>query len=108
MNRLMGDDSDAIDYRKWTLENLEKNMVEVIRYQDKWSNEFMIFINGVMMLPVGFPLTAVSPSGEYFLAKGSSHPISWFFAYSKSLGSKSKVDQAVLDELLERSHRRHT
>jgi hypothetical protein len=57
-------------------------------------------LNGVMMLPCGFPLTAVSPSGEYTIAKGDVYPISQFFAYSKSIPAKTKVDQEVLDEML--------
>lgn len=93
-------DEGSIDYQDWTLEDTDLDKVEVLKYQDKWSNEFMIMLNGVMMLPVGFPLTAVSPSGEYSIAKGDSEPISKFFAISKSLPAKTKVDQAVLDEIL--------
>lgn len=87
-------------YRHWTLEEQQENYVEVIKFQDKWANEFMIMLNGVMMLPAGFPLEAVSPSGEYTIAKGDIYPISNFFAYSKSIPAKTKVDQGVLDEML--------
>jgi hypothetical protein len=52
------------------------------------------------MLPVGFPLTVISPSGMYPIAKGSAEPISKFFSRSKSIASKTKVDQAVVDEML--------
>ncbi len=52
------------------------------------------------MLPCGFPLEVVSPSGEYTIAKGDIYPISQFFAYSKSIPAKTKVDQEVLDEML--------
>lgn len=96
---------DNIPYADWTLVEQEEDMVEVIKYQDKWSNEFMIMLNGVMMLPIkdrtnGFPLTAISPSGEYTIVQGSAEPISQFFAYSKSVPAKSKVDQQVLDEMI--------
>lgn len=87
-------------YQNWSLQDLDKNMVEVCKYQAKFSNEYMLLLNGVMMLPVGFPLTAISPSGEYTIAKGSIEPISSFFTYSKSIPAKTKVDQAVLDEML--------
>lgn len=92
--------SSTSSYRDWTLETVQEDFVEVIKYQDKWSNEFMIMLNGVMMLPVGFPLEAISPSGDYTIAKGDVYPISQFFAYSKSIPAKTKVDQEVLDEML--------
>jgi len=87
-------------YTDWTLDGVDQDMVEIIKYQDKWNNEYMIMINGIMMLPVGFPLTAVSPSGEYTIAKGVAEPISEFFPYGKSSPAKSKTDQEVLDEML--------
>lgn len=90
---------DYIDYRNWTLLDSEEDTVEIIKYQDKWNNEFQLLINGVMMLPVGFPLTAISPSGEYTIAKGDVEPIP-FCAYSKSIPAKTKVDQQIFDEFL--------
>jgi len=89
-----------VEYQDWSLNSNEDDMVEVIKYQDKWKNDFMIMLNGVMMLPVGFPLSAISPSGEYTISKGVVEPISKFFAYGKSTPSKSKTDQSVLDEML--------
>jgi hypothetical protein len=91
---------DNSTYRDWTLEAQEENFVEVIKYQDRFNNEFMIMLNGVMMLPIKFPLEAVSPSGSYTIAKGDVYPISNFFAYSKSIPAKTKVDQEVLDEMM--------
>jgi len=92
--------TDYSTYRDWTLEAVQENFVEVIKFQNKWTNEFMIMLNGVMMLPCGFPLEAISPSGDYTVAKGDVYPISQFFAYSKSIPAKTKVDQAVLDEMM--------
>lgn len=89
-----------VAYRDWSLQELQDDMVEVIKYYDKPNNEFMIMLNGVMMLPIGFPLTYISPSCEYPVAKGNNYPISRFFAYCKSIPSKTKVDQQVLDEML--------
>lgn len=93
-------DRNDFYHRDWTLDNVQENFVEVIKFQDKWNNDFMIMLNGVMMLPVGFPLEAISPSGDYTLAKGDVYPISQFFALSKSIPAKTKVDQEVLDEIL--------
>jgi hypothetical protein len=87
-------------YRDWTLQDVQEDFVEVIKFQNKWTNEYMIMLNGVMMLPAGFPLQAISPSGEYTIAKGDVYPISDFFAYSKSIPAKTKVDQEVLDEMM--------
>lgn len=82
----------------WTLLEQNENMVEVVRYQDANANDFMIMLNGVMMLPVGFPIPTAD--GDYSVVKGDIEPISPFFAYSKSIPAKTKVDQAVLDQTL--------
>jgi len=79
---------------------VEDEKVEVIRYQDKWNNEFMVFLNGVMMLPIRFPLSALLGEADYTIAKGDAFPISAHFAYSKSVPAKTKVEQAVFDELM--------
>jgi hypothetical protein len=87
-------------YRHWTLTNVEKGFVEVIKYQNKLKNDFMISLSGVDMLPAKFPLSAVSPSGGFTISKGDIYAISQFFALSKSIPAKTKVDQEVLDEML--------
>lgn len=92
--------TETSSYRSWSLEVMQENFVEIIKFQDRFSNEFMIMLNGVMMLPHSFPLEAVSPSGDYTLAKGDVYPISQFSAYSKSIPAKTKVDQEVLDEMM--------
>ena len=73
---------------------------EVIRYQCKDMNEYMVIINGVMMLPIGFPLSALLGRVDYTIAKGDAFPISFNFAYSKSFPAKTKVEQSVYDEML--------
>jgi hypothetical protein len=90
---------DTQTFQNDTLTKVEQDFVEVIKFQDKWANDFMILLNGVMMLPIEFPLTAISPSGEYTIAKGDLEPRP-NFAISKSIPVKTKVDQAVLDEFL--------
>jgi len=90
-------DNKKYGFNDWTILAQEEDVVEIVRYQNKFSNEFMILCNGVMMLPTGFPL----PWGVYYnIVKLDIEPISKFFAYSKSIPSKTKVDQAVLDEML--------
>lgn len=88
------------EVREWGLEELQSGMVEVVKFYDKWANEYMIMLNGILMLPVGFPLTAISPSGEYPIVKGDIEPISEFFAYSKSYPAKTKVPQEILDDTI--------
>lgn len=78
----------------------KKGAVEIIRYQNRFSNEYQILLNGVAMLPIGFPLSAVSPSGEYTLEKQVLEPISEHFAYGKSIPSLTKTIQAIFDEFL--------
>lgn len=100
---------DGIKYNTWTLEELEKDLVEEIKYYNKWTNDFMIMLNGVPMFPVKrdskgrlgtFPLSSVLGVCDYPLAKGDIEPISRHFAYSKSIPAKTKVDQQVFDEML--------
>lgn len=88
-----------IDYRNWSLFEIENDTVEIIKYYDKFNNEFMIMLNGVMMLPVGFPLTAISPSGTYPIAQSNVEDMA-FFAYGKSVPAKTKVHQQILDEFI--------
>lgn len=94
-----GGEPTEVEYRDWTLLKQQEGFVEVLCYESLPDNELQIMLNGVMMLPIRFPLTAVSPSGKYTIAKGDAIPISPFFYYSKSIPSKTKVDQQVLDEL---------
>lgn len=96
--RVMSDDGSVV--RGWTLEECEENFVEVLKYYDPYANEYQLMLNDVMMLPVGFPLTVISPSGVIPIAKGDIEPISEFFAYSKSYPAKTKVAQEILDDTI--------
>lgn len=82
----------------WRLLSVAKNFVEVIICQDRPNDEFQIFLNGVMMLPACFPMPW--GHGEYSITQGHLEPISAFFAYSKSIPDKTKLDQEVIDEML--------
>lgn len=89
------DDVYAMNFR--VENNTPENWVEVIKYQDRWNDEFMIMINGVMMLPAEFPMPW--ESGCYNITKGNLEPISPNFAYCKSVVAKTKTDQQVFDEM---------
>jgi hypothetical protein len=96
-------DVDSVPFNDWTLENFQEGMVEELRYFNKWSNDFQIMLNGVMMFPVKedgtYPLTEISGVCEYPVSQGVIEKIS-NFAYGKSIPAKTKVDQALFDEML--------
>lgn len=79
---------------------IDYNKVEVIMVYRPMEQRFQIYINGVPMLPDGFPLKAVSPKGIIPIAKGDLDLMN-MFAYSKSEPAKTKIDQAVFDEVLQ-------
>lgn len=85
-------------YKDWNMVQVNNDQVAEIRVYDPIKNRMMILLNGVMMLPTNFPLTAISPSGEVPMAQGKLEPIT-NFSRSKSQPSKTKVEQAVVDEI---------
>ena len=82
----------------WQLLDTEKDYVEILRYQNKWDNEFALVINGVLMTPPGLPL----PWGyeDYNIAQQNLEPIHSKFAYGKSLVFRIRNKVAILDEFL--------
>ena len=80
------------------LDSTENNQVEIVRYQDKWNNEFAVIINGVLMTPVGLPL----PWGyeDYNIAQQNLEPIKSHFAYGKSMVFRIRNKVAILDEMM--------
>lgn len=87
-------------YSDWVWGEVDYTKCEVVMVYKPFEQVFQIYINGVPMLPVGFPLKAISPSGLIPIAKGDLDLMN-MFAYSKSDPAKMKVDQAVFDELLQ-------
>lgn len=81
----------------WRLENTEAETCEILKRQDRFNNEYSLYINGVKMLPNGFPLPW--GFGEYNIVQGSLEPIGAFFSESKSIPCKTKLDQEILDEM---------
>jgi len=86
--------------RAWGLTDIQEGWVEEIHYQDRFNNEYQIFLNGVAMLPVGFPLSAISPGGEYNVEKQMYQMINPFFAYGRSFVMKVREQSDIIDELL--------
>ncbi len=82
----------------WQLLETDNDYVEIIRYQDKWNNEFAVLLNGVLMTPPGLPL----PWGyeDYNIAQQNLEPIHAKFAYGKSLVFKIRNKVAILDEMM--------
>lgn len=86
--------------RAWTLTNVGEDEVEEVHYQDKFNDEYQIFLNGVPQLPIGFPLSVISPGGEYNIDYQVYQFINPFFAYGRSFVQKVKEQSDILDELL--------
>lgn len=82
----------------WRLLETEDEQVEIIRYQDKWNNEFSVILNGVLMTPIGLPLQWGYE--DYNIAQQNLEPINARFAYGKSLVSRVRNKVALLDEML--------
>ena len=87
---------------KWRLTDLKKDEVEIILYQDQERDEFQILINGVLLLPIGFPLSAVSPGGKYNIAKQVFRVLNDKFTYGGSFVSSGSVKEVsnLIDEML--------
>lgn len=81
----------------WSLTAVPKNKVGVLKFQSRKSNNYQIMLNGVMMLPINFPLTKVSPDGHYTIVQGKNEDMP-DFAYSKSVPAKTMVDEAILND----------
>jgi hypothetical protein len=99
------DGATDVPYRDFRLEELGDQQVEILKYQNIWSDKYQIVINGVMMLPANFglPWNWVSEEDEgkcYSITKTVLEPISPYFAYGKSMMAKVRVHAELLDELL--------
>ncbi len=84
--------------RGWTLSLIQNGQVEEIKFQDRFSNEYMIMLNGVMMMPIGFPLPWNFPL--YNIEHQVLEPFSPFFYGGKSVPSKFKTLDSAMDEFL--------
>lgn len=84
----------------WSLTDLEQNTVEEIHYQDQINDEYQIFLNGIAMLPVGFPLSAITPGGMFNIEMQVLQVINPFFAYGRSFIAKTEQLSKLLDEMI--------
>lgn len=84
----------------WSITDLQQDMVEEIHYQDQINNEYQIFLNGIAMLPVGFPLSAITPDGMFNVEKQVLQVINPFFAYGRSFIAKTEQLTRLLDEMI--------
>ena len=81
----------------WALQNHPDGKCEIVRFIDVRDNEYQILINGVPMLPLGFPI----PWGRrYNIIQQNLDIIRHDFAYGKSFISLIKNNVQLLDEML--------
>ncbi len=92
-------DNTGQTYNTWSLMAVQQDQVGVIKIQKKFSNQYQIMLNGVMMLPCDYPLSAISPDGGVTIKHAGLERINGC-AYSKGQPAKTKVDQAVHDNFL--------
>lgn len=90
-----GTGTSSIVYNTWRLTEVRENYVEEIHYYDPFNNELQIILNGVLMLPVGYPI----PEG-YSLVMQNLEPIHPFFAYGKSLVSRLRTPTGIYEEMM--------
>lgn len=98
LSQFSGSPEDALINNQWRLDpSMKDGMVEIIKYQDKPNYEYQIILNGVPMLPIGFPF----PWGyyEYNIVQQHYKPIRADFAYGKSFVFESKNPIQLLDEM---------
>lgn len=95
-------EGQSIFENKWRLTDLQEDQVEIVFYQDKGRDEFQIIINGVFMMPMMFPLSAVSPGGEYNIVKQVFRVFHKHFALGKSFVSSGSVKEIsdLIDEMI--------
>jgi hypothetical protein len=87
--------------QNWSLTELKKDHVEIVKYQNRYRNEYTIFINGVLMTPFGLPLPRKwGDEPEYNITSQILWLIDPHFAYGKSLGSIMRGKESLLNEFL--------
>lgn len=98
LNPIFQERNRSIYDNNWRLLRIDPGWCEIIKYQDKWNNEFALMINGVLMTPVGLPF----PWGynEYNLEQQNLEPIHTHFAYGNSLCHKMRTKVGILDAMM--------
>lgn len=89
--------------QNWSLTEVQKGSVEIVKYQCRTRNEFAIFVNGILMTPVGLPIPRKwgrdGESVRYNVTKQVLGIISPFFAYGKGIPATLKTKAYILDEM---------
>lgn len=85
---------------RWTLIDTPDNHVEIITYQDRHNDEYNIIINGIMMLPAGFPLCPISPNGQYTIEKQVLKVVDAHFSYGRGFIQSVEKTSDILDEMM--------
>ena len=93
-----GSVDSAMINNAWRLTDVKKDRVEVIKYSNKPNQEFQIILNGVPMLPLGFPF----PWGynDYNVTQQNFEPIRENFAYGRSFVATVKANVSLFDEMV--------
>lgn len=84
----------------WGITDVDQDMVQEIHYQDEINDEYQIFLNGIPMLPVGFPLSAITPDGMFNIEMQVLQVINPFFPYGRSFIAKTEQLTKLLDEMI--------
>ena len=87
---------------KFRLTQLQSGDVEIIKYQDEGRDEFQIEINAIPMLPIGFPLSAVTPAGKFNITKQVLFVKNSQFAYGGSFVTSASLYELSrqIDEMI--------
>ena len=93
------EETDGLTYNDYQMLEVEVDQVEEIRYFNKWTNTYQVLLNGVCMLPPGFPMSALIGTNDYPITKGDCEPISLDFYWSRGIGAKNRVPQFLIDEM---------
>jgi hypothetical protein len=100
LKKLDSTNAVSVMNNEWTLLNTEDGYVEIVRYQDKFNNEFALLLNGVLMTPIGLSLTDLWGYEDYNVVQQNLEPIHAKFAYGKSLVARIKNKVALFDEMM--------
>lgn len=84
----------------WGISDIDQDRVQEIHYQDQINDEYQIFLNGIPMLPIGFPLSAITPNGMFNIEMQVLQVINPFFAYGRSFIAKTEQLTKLLDEMI--------
>lgn len=87
----------------WSLTQVQQDQVEVVKLQAKNENVFAVWINGILMTPVGLPIPRKwgrdGESVKYNIAKQNLFIMSPHFAYGKGIPHLLKTKAYILDEM---------